>query len=252
MKGFSERRPETLSGGQSQRVALARALINEPQILLLDEPLSALDLKMREHMQTELRELQKRLGLTFIYVTHDQEEAFALSDRVAVMNKGGLEQIGPPEELYLNPKTFYAAQFVGAMSTLPLQEVSEQGEWVHAQYEGQILRGRRLNDSAMEILENEAHGGQLPRRVQLLVRPEKIHLVQGPQPALEYNSLSVKVIGRTFKGPRVEIEVQTSSGDRMKVAISSSDPMGISTEPVNQMTNHLWLRFSPQDTFIHV
>ena len=119
LEQLRDRMPETLSGGQQQRVAVARALVNRPQILLLDEPLSALDQKMRQHMQVELRDLQKRLGLTFIYVTHDQEEAFALSDRVAVMNQGKLEQVSSPEDLYNRPETLFVAKFVGATSELP-------------------------------------------------------------------------------------------------------------------------------------
>lgn len=119
LKEYAQRKPETLSGGQSQRVAVARSLVNQPKVLLLDEPLSALDLKMREHMQIELKTLQRKLGLTFIFVTHDQEEAFALSDRIAVMNKGGIEQVSTPQELYEQPQTRFVAEFIGHMNKLP-------------------------------------------------------------------------------------------------------------------------------------
>jgi len=117
LKNFAGRKPETLSGGQQQRVAVARALVNEPRVLLLDEPLSALDQKMREHMQTELRALQKRLGLTFIYVTHDQEEAMILSDRIAVMNAGRLEQVSTPRDLFEKPASLFCHcfQFAGGL-----------------------------------------------------------------------------------------------------------------------------------------
>lgn len=118
LQALYDRLPETLSGGQAQRVAVARAVVNRPQILLLDEPLSALDQKMREHMQTELRELQRRLGITFILVTHDQEEALALSDRIAVMNHGRVEQVSTPQELYDSPKTYFVAQFIGGKNVL--------------------------------------------------------------------------------------------------------------------------------------
>lgn len=118
MQDFSARYPETLSGGQAQRVAIARAIVNEPQVLLLDEPLSALDQKLREHMQTELKALQKKLGITFIYVTHDQEEALVLSDRVGVMNQGVLEQVSTPHELYNQPQTAFVANFVGSMTKI--------------------------------------------------------------------------------------------------------------------------------------
>jgi putative spermidine/putrescine transport system ATP-binding protein len=113
LTGFEGRRPSELSGGQRQRVALARALINEPRVLLLDEPLGALDLKLRQQMQIELKAIQQRVGLTFIYVTHDQEEALTMSDRLAVVNDGKIEQVGTPAEVYERPATAFVAGFVG-------------------------------------------------------------------------------------------------------------------------------------------
>lgn len=118
MTNFKDRRPETLSGGQAQRIAVARALVNEPKVLLLDEPLSALDSKMREHMQKELRSLQKQLGLTFICVTHDQEEALGLSDRIGLMSHGKLEQVSSPREIYENLDSVVSAHFLGNASSL--------------------------------------------------------------------------------------------------------------------------------------
>jgi spermidine/putrescine transport system ATP-binding protein len=118
MASFAERRPETLSGGQAQRVAIARALVNKPKVLLLDEPLSALDQKLREHMQRELRALQRKLGLTFIYVTHDQDEALALSDRIAIMDHGVLEYVGSPQEIFTIPENHFVSDFVGQRSHL--------------------------------------------------------------------------------------------------------------------------------------
>src|SRR5580698_6243651 len=113
LEGFSERRPAQLSGGQRQRVALARAIVNEPSVLLLDEPLGALDLKLRQEMQTELKAIQRRIGITFLYVTHDQEEAMAMSDRIAIMNKGVIEQVGAPKEIYELPASPFVASFIG-------------------------------------------------------------------------------------------------------------------------------------------
>jgi len=143
MSEFRDRKPETLSGGQSQRIALARALVNEPRVLLLDEPLSALDQKMREHMQKELRALQRRLGLTFICVTHDQEEALALSDRIGIMNHGVLEQVSSPREIYENPETIFAAQFIESTSRLrgELVEVSQDLATIRLG-DGSLIKGK--------------------------------------------------------------------------------------------------------------
>ncbi len=119
LDGFGERKPAQLSGGQRQRVALARALVNEPRVLLLDEPLGALDLKLREAMQDELKALQKRLGITFVFVTHDQSEALSMADRLAVFNHGKIAQIGTPSEIYARPRTRFVADFVGSSNVLP-------------------------------------------------------------------------------------------------------------------------------------
>ena len=116
--GYEQRKPNQLSGGQQQRVALARAIVNEPRVLLLDEPLGALDLKLREQMQVELKSIQEQVGITFIYVTHDQEEALTMSDRIAVFNEGGIEQVGPPTEIYEQPDNAFVAGFVGVSNLL--------------------------------------------------------------------------------------------------------------------------------------
>lgn len=155
MSDFADRFPETLSGGQQQRVAVARALVNRPKILLLDEPLSALDQKMREHMQSELRDLQKRLGLTFVYVTHDQEEAFALSDRVAVMNQGKLEQVSSAENLYNNPESLFVAQFVGATSELP----SLQDGWIR------LVRPENFKISTTADSASHSYSGNVVKKI---------------------------------------------------------------------------------------
>ena len=116
--GYGARKPAQLSGGQRQRVALARAIVNEPQVLLLDEPLGALDLKLRQEMQIELKRIQQEVGITFVYVTHDQEEALTMSDRIAVFNRGRIEQVGPPAEVYEHPESEFIAGFVGVSNVI--------------------------------------------------------------------------------------------------------------------------------------
>lgn len=139
LEGYEKRMPAELSGGQKQRVAIARALINSPKLLLLDEPLGALDLKLRRTMQTELKRLQKKLGITFLYITHDQEEAINMSDRIVVMREGMLEQIGTPDEIYNHPKTAYVADFVGNANIIEgvVEEIGQ--EKIRVQIQGQRM-----------------------------------------------------------------------------------------------------------------
>jgi putative spermidine/putrescine transport system ATP-binding protein len=157
LPGVGERRPSALSGGQRQRVALARALIGQPQVLLLDEPLGALDLKLREQMQTELKALQRRLGITFLFITHDQHEALSMSDRIGVFNAGRLEQVGTPPQVYDTPATRFVAQFVGAANVL-------DGDAAHrlTGLAGAMLRPERIRLGPAE----GARAGGLVREVQ--------------------------------------------------------------------------------------
>ena len=143
LSGFEDRKPAMLSGGQKQRVALARALINQPKVLLLDEPLGALDLKLREEMQIELRNLQRRLGITFVYVTHDQGEALSMSDRVAVFNRGRIEQMASARELYTKPRTPFVARFVGGANVAE-GEVAEK----LSRHAAAVCRANRERSSA--------------------------------------------------------------------------------------------------------
>ncbi|HER34462.1 MAG TPA: ABC transporter ATP-binding protein, partial [Halothiobacillaceae bacterium] len=170
LSGYGPRKPNQLSGGQQQRVALARALVNRPEVLLLDEPLGALDLKLRKEMQLELKNLQKEVGITFVYVTHDQEEALTMSDRIAVMHQGRALQVGSPTEIYERPSCRFVADFIGETNFLN-GVVEEQGDGVVC-----VVVGGRLRVLA-ETDETFPRGAQ----VTAAVRPEKIRLL--PEPA---------------------------------------------------------------------
>ena len=156
LEGFGSRRPDQLSGGQRQRVAIARAVINEPKVLLLDEPLGALDLKLRRQMQLELKRIQKRLGITFIYITHDQEEAINMSDRIAVMREGRFEQIGTPNEIYYHPETSYVASFVGDANIY-----HQDGRAYAVRAENVLMNGEEECVYPATVKEKSFAGGQL-------------------------------------------------------------------------------------------
>jgi putative spermidine/putrescine transport system ATP-binding protein len=153
LSGYEDRKPSQLSGGQRQRVALARALVNRPSVLLLDEPLGALDLKLREQMQFELKELQRAVGITFIFVTHDQEEALTMSDRIAVFNQGKIEQLGAPEEIYGSPQTAFVSEFVGQINKLTIDgtRINVRPEHITTSKTPQNL-GRSINGVVRDII----------------------------------------------------------------------------------------------------
>ncbi len=156
LEEYGKRKPDQLSGGQKQRIAIARAVINEPKVLLLDEPLGALDLKLRRQMQLELKRLQKQLGITFIYITHDQEEAINMSDRIGVMHEGVLEQLGTPNEVYYQPRTSYVADFVGNANVLHLG-----GETFAIRSENVRMNGESVCTQDAVVMEKSFAGGQL-------------------------------------------------------------------------------------------
>ncbi len=167
----AKRKPRQLSGGQQQRVALARALINEPAVLLLDEPLGALDLKLRKGLQVELKRIQREVGITFVYVTHDQEEALTMSDRIAVMNHGVIEQLDPPEEVYERPRTEFVAGFIGVSNLMPGSVAAVNGR-----------PGRLRLDSGPTV--RAPGGGVAPGdRCHIVVRPEKLQIALVEEPA---------------------------------------------------------------------
>lgn len=156
LEEYGKRMPDQLSGGQRQRIAIARAVINEPKVLLLDEPLGALDLKLRRQMQLELKRLQKQLGITFIYITHDQEEAINMSDRIGVMHEGVLEQLGTPNEVYYQPRTSYVADFVGNANILHLGS-----ETLAIRTENILMNGEEGCVHEASVVEKSFAGGQL-------------------------------------------------------------------------------------------
>ncbi len=187
LKGFENRYPHQLSGGQQQRVALARALVMEPEVLLLDEPLSNLDAKLRERMRFELRDLQKRLGITVIYVTHDQAEAMAMSDRIAVMNAGRIEQIGTPYEIYMHPANKFVADFIGKANFIPVDKIEPKGDTVTAY----ILNGKL----AIECTKPPKQASNYL----LMIRPHDITILDKP----EENTVEGEITKTAFLGNTV-------------------------------------------------
>lgn len=217
LKGYEKRMPSELSGGQKQRVAIARALINSPKLLLLDEPLGALDLKLRRTMQLELKRLQKKLGITFIYITHDQEEAINMSDRIVVMKDGKFEQIGTPDEIYNCPKTSYVADFVGNANIISGVVQKVEGEETQILVENQIMYAKSFT------------GIQEGRKVNLVVRRENLKVctdcTEGLEAVLEdksftagqlYMTLKLKS-GKTLVSCRYGMDTDLKSGDKVCV-----------------------------------
>lgn len=183
LEGFEKRKPDQLSGGQCQRVALARAIINEPKVLLLDEPLGALDLKIRKDMQVEIKSIQERLGITFVYVTHDQEEALSMSDRIVLIKNGEIIQIGKPNEIYNHPQSIFAASFIGENNIL-------EGEIIEVKNDCLIINANGLN-----ILTNKIIDEKIGNEVVFAIRPENIKIIN----ISENKSYDNKVTGKIEK-----------------------------------------------------
>ena len=184
---FVSRKPAQLSGGQRQRVALARAIVCEPKVLLLDEPLSALDAKLRTQMRLELKQLQKKLGITFVYVTHDQEEALTMSDRVAVINAGRVEQIGTVNEIYYKPATRFVASFIGDTNIVEAEILAADSGMLRCRLEGGL---------ELYVRQHESHAS---RKILLSLRPEKIRLHRTDPQAR--NSFPARIAMEIFKVP---------------------------------------------------
>jgi spermidine/putrescine transport system ATP-binding protein len=220
---FGKRKPRQLSGGQQQRVALARALVNQPRVLLLDEPLGALDLKLRKQMQLELKRIQHEVGITFVHVTHDQEEAMTMADTIAVMNRGQIEQLGPPEELYERPATAFVAGFLGISNLLP------------GTVEGPA--GVRLENGA--VVSARVNGKSGP--VAAGVRPEKITIGETGGA----NRLEGRIVETAYIGVATQVVVDTTAGV-VQVFAQNIDSGGRAPAPGTNVT----LSWSPESTFV--
>ncbi len=212
LTGYEKRSIKALSGGQQQRIAIARALVNEPEVLLLDEPLGALDLKLRKEMQIELKNMQVQLGITFIYVTHDQEEALTMSDTVVVMNDGKIQQIGTPEDIYNEPKNAFVADFIG---------------------ESNILTGTMLEDYKIEfigeVFDCVDKGFDKSEKVDVVIRPEDIEIVEKGQG--KFNATVTQV---TFKGVHYDIFLETPDFTftaNLTESPNVGDEVGVSIKP---------------------
>ena len=220
LDGMEKRMPSQMSGGQKQRVAIARALVNQPKVLLLDEPLGALDLKLRKQMQGELKHLQKRLGITFIYVTHDQEEALTMSDRIDVMNNGYLEQVGTPEEVYNHPQTKFVADFIGESNII----------------EGYIEH--MTKDSIEVTMESgkaviHESGYRLEEMVYLCVRPENLKITTD---AVEGFRFRGQVREHIFIGSINKTMIELPNGQMLKAETPAEDAL----VPVGTVVNVFW------------
>ena len=210
LEGFEDRRPSQLSGGQRQRVALARAIVPRPSVLLLDEPLSALDAKLRAQMQLELKRLQKHLGMTFVFVTHDQEEALTMSDRIAVFSRGQIEQLGTATEIYHQPARAFVADFIGETNLLPADLISSNGDTVLVRVEGGLelkLEAARWPVDAIRAL--------------VSVRPEKIHVSK--QPIASDNVFEATVAEELFQGALNRLLLRTTAGASTLTAVVANE-----------------------------
>ncbi len=210
LEGLEKRRPSELSGGQQQRVALARTLVIEPRLLLLDEPLSNLDAKLRIQMRQELVRIQRDLGITSIYVTHDQEEALTLSTRIAVMSKGTVVQVGTPKEIYENPKSQEVADFVGTSNLFMAQVIGKMEDRIHVKTEEGFL---------LLVGGQEETSPAIGSNVLLNIRPESLALSLSDETKPEENRISGVVRASAYLGSLVQYEVEVSEGKRVKVNV---------------------------------
>jgi spermidine/putrescine transport system ATP-binding protein len=237
LPGFERRKPSQISGGQAQRVALARALINRPAVLLLDEPLGALDLKLRKQMQVELKRIQQEVGITFIYVTHDQEEAMTMSNRIAVMNRGRYEQLADPESLYERPATRFVAGFLGVSNLLDARTDGTADGYAVC---------RLADDTAIRVPANLCEGHE---RIEIGVRPEKIRLRDDEGSVPEgHNVLRGTVRDHAYVGVSTSYTVQTRGGGRLTVYEQNVERSNRSE--IWQPGDEVRVTWSPDHTFV--
>jgi spermidine/putrescine transport system ATP-binding protein len=237
LPGYEGRKPSQLSGGQQQRVALARALINRPRVLLLDEPLGALDQKLRKQMQVELKRIQDGIGITFIFVTHDQDEAMTMSDRIAVMRDGRIDQLGTPEDLYERPHSDFVANFLGVSNLLDGEVVGVSGD----------LADIRLTDGTLVRAPADATDGR--RSVRVGVRPEKLRVA--PSSATPDDALNVvrgTVLDASYLGVSTQYLVSTGDGQKVTVYAQNLDTSG-ATQVIGD-GEAVCLSWQPTHTFV--
>jgi spermidine/putrescine ABC transporter ATP-binding subunit len=234
LEGLEERYPRQLSGGQQQRVALARALVFEPGVLLLDEPLAALDKKLREEMQIELRSLQKGIGITTIFVTHDQEEALTLSDRVVVLEKGRIVQVGTPVEVYESPQSKFSGLFVGKSNFI-------EGNVISCEMEESVCQVAGIGLVTVKVVSRKGE------KVQFLLRPEKIHLSREKPDHSENNCIFGRVEHLVYLGMVTEYHIKTEQGFRLVATVLNVNK---STQKFG-LGEFIWATWS-QDDFIQL
>jgi spermidine/putrescine transport system ATP-binding protein len=213
LDGLGTRRPHELSGGQRQRVALARALVCRPRVLLLDEPLSALDAKLRGAMQLELKRLQRQLGITFVFVTHDQEEALTMSDRIALVHQGRIEQLGTPHAVYHHPATAFAAEFIGETNLLRAERIAADAATVRV----------RLAGGLEVTLPAAAWPAGAPAAL-VSFRPEKVHVARTPLAAA--NTFAARVEEEIFKGATDHLRLATTAGTQLRAVVANESAHG--------------------------
>jgi len=233
MGGMEKRKPSALSGGQRQRVALARAIVCRPKVLLLDEPLSALETKLRQNMQIELKRLQQKLGITFVFVTHDQEEALTMSDRIAVVNKGRIEQIGGASEIYHSPRTTFVANFIGEANIFTAEVIAQTPDAAKVLLEGKIeleVNGRQLPENAKSVL--------------ISIRPEKVHVA--PKCREGRNWFEATVQEEIFRGATDTLHLQTEAGVELVAVVANESALELSVHKGDRIGCYL----HPEDVVV--